>query len=118
MCSATSMRPDPLRNGPSARESVADRARRRGLAAIVHDAGPQASTDCVKKVGATLVKDHERLATLAAPVARKFDVTLPTTPTAAQRAQLAALTPKAGTAAYDAAWLEDQEAGHRAFLTL
>jgi putative membrane protein len=82
------------------------------------DAQANATTDCVRQVGAVLVRDHRKLDRQAAPVVRRLNVELPTAPAPAQRQALAAVRAKAGSSAYDAAWLAAQEKGHRQTLAL
>ncbi|NGO11901.1 DUF4142 domain-containing protein [Streptomyces sp. HC44] len=82
------------------------------------DAQRNATTDCVKKVAATLVRDHTRLDRDGKALADKLGVTLPGTPTAAQQQDLAAIKAKAGTAEYDKAWLNAQQAAHETKLAL
>ncbi|MEU6807508.1 DUF4142 domain-containing protein [Streptomyces sp. NPDC046831] len=77
-----------------------------------------ATSQCVKEVGAVLVRDHRRLDTDVSALAGKLKVKLPASPSAEQRKQLAAVQAKAGSAAYDAAWLTAQDAAHRKTLAL
>ncbi|MET9324267.1 DUF4142 domain-containing protein [Streptomyces sp. NPDC003038] len=83
-----------------------------------NDARTNATTSCVKDVGAKLVTDHQKLDTDLKAVASKAKMTLPTAPTAEQQQKLKAVQEKAGTAGYDAAWLADQEAAHTETLAL
>ncbi|GAA0286387.1 hypothetical protein GCM10010302_25820 [Streptomyces polychromogenes] len=80
------------------------------------DTRTNADMTCVKDVGATLVKDHTKLDADLKALARKLDVTLPDKPTAAQRRQLEEIQGKAGTPAYDTAWLKAQSDAHQATL--
>ncbi|MGW0549461.1 DUF4142 domain-containing protein [Streptomyces altiplanensis] len=82
------------------------------------DARKNATTACVKKVGAVLVRDHTKLDADVKALAAKLNVTLPGSPTPEQKKQLAAVRAKAGTPAYDKAWLKVQEAAHTATLAL
>ncbi|MGW2773664.1 DUF4142 domain-containing protein [Streptomyces olivaceoviridis] len=82
------------------------------------DAGRHATSKCVKQVGAVLVRDHTKLDADVKTLADKLKVRLPASPSAEQKKQLAAVQAKAGTSAYDAAWLRTQEAGHRQTLAL
>jgi putative membrane protein len=96
------------------------RAHQGNLAEIAagHDAQKNATSACVKHVGAVLVRDHTKLDTDVKMLADKLDVTLPTSPSAEQKKELAAVQAKAGGPAYDAAWLTTQDAAHRKTLTL
>ncbi|MCQ0022772.1 DUF4142 domain-containing protein [Streptomyces somaliensis DSM 40738] len=76
------------------------------------DAGKNATTACVKKVGAVLVRDHTKLDAAARALADKLGVDLPTAPSPEQQRVLASVMAKAGTGAYDAAWLKAQDAAH------
>ncbi|WP_255306228.1 DUF4142 domain-containing protein [Streptomyces sp. Wb2n-11] len=82
------------------------------------DAQKHATTECVEEVGRVLVRDHTKLDSDVKMLASKLHVTLPNSPTAEQQKQLAAVQAKAGTPAYDAAWLKTQEAAHTATLAL
>ncbi|MFD0319128.1 DUF4142 domain-containing protein [Streptomyces flavalbus] len=82
------------------------------------DAGKNATTDCVREVGATLVRDHTKLDSDVRTLAEKLGVTLPGAPSAEQKKELAAVQAKAKSPAYDAAWLTAQEGAHRKTLTL
>ncbi|MBC2867114.1 DUF4142 domain-containing protein [Streptomyces mexicanus] len=82
------------------------------------DARSHATSACVKRVADILVRDHTRLDAQGMALARSKGVSLPGTPTAAQRRQLAAVKAHQGTAAYDSAWLEAQEKGHTQTLAL
>ncbi len=82
------------------------------------DARKNATTACVKKVGAVLVRDHTKLDADVKALAAKLNVKLPGAPTPEQKKQLAAVRAKAGTPAYDKAWLKVQEAAHTATLAL
>ncbi|MEU2116096.1 DUF4142 domain-containing protein [Streptomyces sp. NPDC016459] len=82
------------------------------------DAQANATSACVKEVGRVLVRDHGKLDADVKALAAKLGVTLPGAPTAEQKAELAAVRAKAGTPAYDAAWLKGQEAAHTKTLAL
>jgi putative membrane protein len=83
-----------------------------------HDAQKNATTSCVKHVGAVLVRDHSKLDADLKKLAGKLNVTLPTSPSEKQKKELAAVQAKAGSPAYDAAWLNAQDAAHRQTLAL
>ncbi|MGW7264505.1 DUF4142 domain-containing protein [Streptomyces sp. NPDC054842] len=107
--------------GASSQDHTFTRAAHQGnLAEIAagHDAQKNATTACVKAVGATLVRDHGKLDSDLRMLAHKLGITLPGMPTAEQRQELAAVQAKAGTAAYDTAWLKTQDAAHTATLAL
>lgn len=82
------------------------------------DARKNATTSCVKRVGDVLVRDHSKLDADVRTLAAKLNVTLPGSPSQQQKQELAAVRAKAGTAAYDAAWLKVQDAAHRKTLAL
>ncbi|MDT0306625.1 DUF4142 domain-containing protein [Streptomyces sp. DSM 44917] len=82
------------------------------------DAGLNATTACVKDVGASLVEDHTRLDDALTALAGRLGVPLPDAPTPEQEQQLAAIREHAGTAAYDRAWLAAQAAAHEETLAL
>lgn len=73
----------------------------------------KATTDVVRQHGELFIRDHTRLDASLQQVAKTLDVTLPTTPNAAQRATLASVSAKSGSA-FDSAWLTSQLAGHKA----
>ncbi|OKJ94712.1 hypothetical protein AMK26_32180 [Streptomyces sp. CB03234] len=83
-----------------------------------HDARKNATTSCVKHVGAVLVRDHSKLDADLKALASKLHVTLPASPSQEQKQELAAVQAKAGSPAYDAAWLTTQDAAHRKTLAL
>ncbi|MGD9485394.1 DUF4142 domain-containing protein [Streptomyces sp. TRM70308] len=83
-----------------------------------HDAQKNAMSACVKHVGAVLVRDHTKLDADVKMLADKLNMTLPTSPSAEQKKELAAVQAKAGSPAYDAAWLTTQDAAHRKTLAL
>ncbi|MFF3342789.1 DUF4142 domain-containing protein [Streptomyces flavidovirens] len=83
-----------------------------------NDAQKHATTDCVKHVGTVLVRDHSKLDADVKMLAGKLNVTLPGSPSPEQRKELAAVQAKAGSPAYDAAWLTTQDAAHRKTLAL
>ncbi|WP_431954229.1 DUF4142 domain-containing protein [Actinacidiphila sp. bgisy167] len=82
------------------------------------DAQAHATTACVKEVGDVLVRDHTTLDADAKALAGKLGIALPTGPSATQNQELASLREKAGSSAYDAAWLKIAEAGHAQTLSL
>lgn len=73
----------------------------------------KATTDVVRQHGELFIRDHTRLDASLQQVAKTLGVTLPTTPNAAQRATLASVSAKSGSA-FDSAWLTSQLAGHKA----
>ncbi|MEU6406394.1 DUF4142 domain-containing protein [Streptomyces sp. NPDC046985] len=77
------------------------------------DAQAHATTACVKKAGETWVRDHTKLDASVQKLAAATGTKLPSKPSAADREQFAAVQAKAGTAAYDKAWLKLGDAGHR-----
>ncbi|GAB2999348.1 hypothetical protein GCM10023080_076430 [Streptomyces pseudoechinosporeus] len=82
------------------------------------DARRHATTDCVKKAGATLTTDHARLDEHGRALADKLGVPLPGMLTAAQLQELATVKARAGTAEYDEAWLNSRRAAHKTTLAL
>ncbi|WP_329201043.1 MULTISPECIES: DUF4142 domain-containing protein [unclassified Streptomyces] len=82
------------------------------------DAQRHAATACVKDVGALLVRDHGALEADLRMRADDPDVDLASSPTAEQHRGLAAVQSAAGTSAYDARWLADQDAAHTRTLAL
>ncbi|GAA2478363.1 DUF4142 domain-containing protein [Streptomyces gobitricini] len=76
------------------------------------DAQKNATTDCVKHVGQVLVRDHTKLDADTRALADKQGVDLPVAPSKEQQDMLADVMSKAGTKAYDAAWLDAQAAAH------
>ncbi len=82
------------------------------------DAQKHATTHCVKTVGTVLIRDHGKLDADLKMLADKLDVMLPSAPTPEQKHELAAVQAKAGTPAYDAAWLKTQDAAHTKTLAL
>ncbi|MER7930757.1 MULTISPECIES: DUF4142 domain-containing protein [unclassified Streptomyces] len=80
------------------------------------DAEHHATTVCVKDVGKTLVRDHSKLDASVRKLAAETNTTLPSAPTTAQQKQLKAVQAKAGSSAYDMAWLKVQEVAHRTTL--
>ena len=77
----------------------------------------KATTDVVRQHGEIFIRDHTRLDAGLKQVAATLGVDLPGTPSAAQEASLAAVSAKSG-AAFDAAWLTQQLASHKASLAL
>ncbi|WP_313896241.1 DUF4142 domain-containing protein, partial [Streptomyces sp. YIM 98790] len=82
------------------------------------DARKHATTECVRDVGALLVRDHSKLDADLKALADKLDVKLPDAPTPEQQKTLDKVRAKAGTSAYDKAWLAAQDAAHRETLKL
>lgn len=83
-----------------------------------HTAAAKGRTACVRRVAGQLERDHGKLSAQELDVATRLNILLPTAPTAAQRRQLDALAAKAGTTAYDAAWLALQRQEHQQYLAL
>lgn len=77
------------------------------------DAGRHGTTACVQRAGQTWVRDHTKLDASVRKLASATHTTLPSTPSAAQQKELKAVQAKAGTSAYDSAWLKAQDAAHR-----
>jgi len=82
------------------------------------DAQQHATTSCVKAVGGVLVRDHGKLDADVKALAEKLGVALPSQPTPEDQQKLKDVQAKAGTPAYDAAWLAAQEAAHTKTLAL
>ncbi|WP_234347813.1 DUF4142 domain-containing protein [Streptomyces specialis] len=82
------------------------------------DAGRNATTACVKEVGAALVTDHTTLDEAVPGLADRLPVPLPEEPTPEQTSTLEEVRARAGTPAYDEAWLAAQDAAHRETLAL
>ncbi|WP_175410281.1 DUF4142 domain-containing protein [Streptomyces sp. TRM64462] len=80
--------------------------------AASRDARKNATTACVKRVAAVLERDHTRLDAATRALSDKLGVDLPVAPTAAQQRDLAGVMAKAGTRAYDTAWLDAQASAH------
>lgn len=76
------------------------------------DAQKNAEGTCVKDAGAALVRDHTKLDADLTALAKEGNVTLPDAATQEQQTVLADIKAKAGTAAYDQAWLAAQEDAH------
>ncbi|MEV3993068.1 DUF4142 domain-containing protein [Streptomyces sp. NPDC049837] len=76
------------------------------------DAQKNATTACVKNVAKVLVRDHTKLDADTRALADKQGVDLPVAPSKEQQDTLAAIMAKAGTKAYDTAWLNAQAAAH------
>ncbi|MEV4742564.1 DUF4142 domain-containing protein [Streptomyces sp. NPDC049555] len=83
-----------------------------------NDAQHNATTACVKDAGAMFVRDHTRMDGDVKALAGSLRIALPGGPTAEQKQQLAGIRAKAGTKAYDSAWLSAQAENHRATLAL
>ncbi|ONK15079.1 DUF4142 domain-containing protein [Streptomyces sp. MP131-18] len=101
-------------------ETFVTSAHQSNLAEIAagQDAGENATTQCVKNVGAALVRDHTRLDEALTELADQFGIPLPDAPTEEQQRQLAEVRAEAGTPAYDEKWLLTQAAAHEATLAL
>ncbi|UUS31143.1 MULTISPECIES: DUF4142 domain-containing protein [Streptomyces] len=76
------------------------------------DARKNATTECVKKVGGVLERDHTKLDAATKALADQQGVDLPVAPSAEQQRVLADVMAKAGSSAYDDAWLKAQDAAH------
>lgn len=72
-----------------------------------------ATTDEVREMGSTLIKDHKKLDADLTAVADRFGVDLPGMPSPAQRAALKQVMAQEGSA-FDAAWIASQIDGHQA----
>jgi putative membrane protein len=72
----------------------------------------KSGNDVVRRHGQLFIRDHTRLDADLSKVAGALNVDLPSQPSAAQQATLASVSAKSG-AAFDAAWLSSQLAGHR-----
>jgi putative membrane protein len=72
----------------------------------------KATTSVVKEHGQLFIRDHTRLDASLQALAKSKGVTLPSTPNAQQRATLASVSAKSGSA-FDSAWLTSQLAGHQ-----
>ncbi|GHF70937.1 hypothetical protein GCM10010218_60340 [Streptomyces mashuensis] len=83
-----------------------------------HDAQKNGTSACVKNTGAIFVRDHTKLDGDVTALAGKLKVSLPSAPTAEQKQQLMEIRTKAGTGAYDGAWLSAQAENHRKTLGL
>src|SRR4051794_2245345 len=77
----------------------------------------KATTAAVREHGQVFITDHTRLDANLTKVAAALDVSLPDAPSAAQQAELAAVSAHSG-AAFDQAWTDQQLAAHRATLQL
>ncbi|WP_234334921.1 DUF4142 domain-containing protein [Streptomyces sp. NRRL S-118] len=91
------------------------RASRQGnLAEIAagQDAQKNATTSCVKSAGQALIRDHTKLDASTKALSDKLGVDLPVAPTAEQQKALESVMKKAGTSAYDTAWLAVMAAAH------
>jgi putative membrane protein len=72
----------------------------------------QGTSAGVKRLGAMFVEMHTKLDADLTSAASTLNVQLPTSPSAAQQQQLAAVTAKSG-ADFDTAWLAQQTAAHQ-----
>ncbi|WP_424210815.1 DUF4142 domain-containing protein [Streptomyces sp. BI20] len=75
------------------------------------DAAKRGGTDCVRQAGARIAADHRKLDADVTALARKIDVTLPTTPSDQARDTLTELRDTDG-AGYDALWVSTQVTAH------
>ena len=82
------------------------------------DAQAHGTTECVEEAGEMLVDDHRRLDQDLRELAEKTGVDLPDEPTREQQKQLSSVQTRAGSVAYDEAWLSAQETAHRETLVL
>ncbi len=82
------------------------------------DARGSATTACVKRVGAVLVRDHAALENAVRTLAGKLHLTLPPGAGAALKKEFAKIKANAGTRSYDAGWLRMQAVGHQQALAL
>lgn len=112
--------------GASTTTAAAPNAQDRAFLVIAHQsnlaeiaagrvAQQKATTQVVREHGQLFIRDHTRLDADVKRVAQQFNVDLPDQPTTTQRASLAAVAAKSGSA-FDAAWLTQQLASHRASL--
>lgn len=76
----------------------------------------KATTQVVREHGQLFIRDHTRLDANVRKVAAQFNVDLPDAPSQGQQATLAEVNTRSG-AAFDAAWLQQQLASHKASLT-
>jgi putative membrane protein len=72
----------------------------------------KATTQKVRDLGQMFITDHTANDAKLTAAAKRLGVSLPSTPNAAQRAALAAVSAKSG-AAFDSAWIASQITGHR-----
>jgi putative membrane protein len=72
----------------------------------------KATTAKVRNLGAMFIRDHTTMDAQLRAAAKSLGVSLPSTPNAQQRASLAAVAAKSGSA-FDAAWIAAQTTGHR-----
>lgn len=75
------------------------------------DAQKNATDNDVSDLGKMFVTDHTKLDKTVKSLAKKYDVTLPSGPSAAQKAMLASVQQNSG-AAYDKAWVRAETTGH------
>ncbi|WP_256103281.1 DUF4142 domain-containing protein [Streptomyces sp. ODS05-4] len=81
------------------------------------DARKQASSACVRDIGAALVRDHTRMDADTRALADRLGVDLPAAPSAEQQEMLAGLMGRHGGAGYDAHWLTALTGAHEKTLT-
>lgn len=82
------------------------------------DTRRNATTRCVRVIGALFVHDHRKLDRDITSLASRLHVRLPGSPSAAQRRALADVQAKKGTRAYDRAWLRMETMAHAEALDL
>ncbi|MFE6286467.1 DUF4142 domain-containing protein [Streptomyces sp. NPDC057877] len=101
-------------------EMLMMKARQANLAEIAagKDAQKNAASDCVRKAGAVMARDHAKLGNDLKAMAGKLGVTLPGAPAQEHTRALTAVRAKAGTPAYDTEWLKGQDAALRRTLAL
>ncbi|MET9294981.1 DUF4142 domain-containing protein [Streptomyces sp. NPDC003077] len=112
---------DPNGTSPSDPDATFLRAVHQGnLAEIAagQDADQNATTSCVRKVGAMLVRDHTKLDADAKALANRLNVALPSAPSQEQQDALVAVQAQAGTPEYDGEWLTAQATAHTETLAL
>jgi putative membrane protein len=95
------------------------RAHQANLAEIIggHLALARSGDDEVRRIARMLITDHRRLDADVRTVARRYDVTLPPTPSPAQLRQLLAVAVEPDRT-FDRAWLRLQEVSHLRTLAL
>ncbi|RLU81556.1 hypothetical protein CTZ27_32215 [Streptomyces griseocarneus] len=91
-----------------------------GMAEIAagKDAARHAVLRCTKETGEVLVADHTRLDDQLRALAKRLNVSLPSSTTPEQQQEMKDITKRAGTRGYDTAWLKAQETAHVATLKL
>ncbi|MCC3771523.1 DUF4142 domain-containing protein [Streptomyces sp. UNOC14_S4] len=91
-----------------------------GMAEIAagKDAARYAMLRCTRETGEVLVTDHTRLDNQLRTLAKRLNVTLPSSTTPEQQQEIKDIGKRAGTRGYDTAWLKAQETAHVATLKL